>query len=110
MTFQGYGKAMQTEDVRFIAGTSLTGTYQDLGSPLENISKALILKNLTDVTVELSIDDGETTGFRLPPSTADVVSEESLFIAKGSQIQVRHTGVPSLTGEVIVETIYVTRR
>lgn len=101
------------EDVRYLAFGAISGVYANVGDPTSSPIRVIILKNATDVTLEVSWDGGATTPFRLPAGshdTVDITSNQKsgggLFLPTNSQFQVRDIGPAASAGEFIVQCFY----
>lgn len=107
-----YSERMLPENLRSLAFGSITGAFVAVGTPLEHPIRMLFLKNLTDETIEFSVD-GINAFDVLPLSSAQVedycsnkVTEDGAFLSRGTKIYARHLGVAPTVGGVYVSTRY----
>jgi hypothetical protein len=87
------------------------GSYVGIGTPAANPVRQFLVQNLTDVTLQFSID-GVNNHFPLASNTSfisDIASNktvtEALYIAVGTRFYVTTIGTPS-TGNVYVTYFY----
>lgn len=95
---------------RSFDSTSLTASYQDLGVVLGSPSYGFIIYNDSDVSVQLSFDDGVTDGPIIPAGGTfgddrnnwDGRTEDGRFcLPSGSQIQVKQVTGAGTSGSII---------
>lgn len=106
---------VKSEDARSIAGTSLTGTYQNVGSALSNSAKIIFVFNGCDDAITLSWDGGDTDGFILPANSAFSADfsanpndhDQRPELPKGAQFQAKHNGSAPTAGTLSVSVVYV---
>jgi hypothetical protein len=107
-----YTRKFLSEALRSIDSATFTGSYQNLGTPLDNPCSILKLVNNSTVFVTVSEDGGVTdhdvapaSSFYLYDVTSDSPQEAgSIFISKGTQISVKGSAG---TGSVYLVAKYV---
>lgn len=107
------GNSFKNEGIREIAASSLTTSYQDLGSPLEHRAFIVTIWNWTNGQVYLrrtSDPVGEDT-MRFPAETGKIKDAKTNdgVEAPGTQFQVKWAGTPpaSPSGDFWMEIEYV---
>lgn len=87
------------------------GTYLGIGTAISNPARQFLVQNLTDVTLQFSID-GINDHFPLASNTSwinDIGSNktvaEAFYLAQGTRFYVKTLGTPT-TGSVYVSIIY----
>jgi len=101
------------EPVRSLAFGSMADTYAVVGTALEHPSHCVILQNLTDVLLMVSID-GTNDNYVLPNSGQIIIDistnrkdDDGFFISTGTNFYVRHiTASAPTVGSVYVSTMY----
>jgi hypothetical protein len=91
------------EELRSLAFGSISGTYAELGDPLENQARLIKISNFTDAPLLLSIDRVEDHDFIAPKSFAlyDVqankndVHEDDYVFGVGTQFYIKQVSAPS---------------
>tara|TARA_R110000868_G_scaffold248623_1_gene505186 strand:- start:1137 stop:1466 length:330 start_codon:yes stop_codon:yes gene_type:complete len=104
---------LKTEEVRSVAGTALTGTLANVGSPIESPARTVMILNGCDDQVLVSWDGGTTNGFDLPASSAVAIdcaispneNNAKPYLAVGSQFQAKHDGAAPTTGKLSITVI-----
>ena len=106
-------KQLKSEDARSIAGTSLTGSFQDVGVVTTQPARVVQVFNGCDEQVLVSWDDGSTTVWDLPPNAGAAVdastnrdTEQIPYLPVGSQFQAMHDGVAPSEGKLTITVIY----
>ncbi len=108
----GYPKNIIPEPVRRLDFSGITGTFADIGSPFDSPIRLLQIKNTTDVTAEVSIDE-TNVHFELPANSFDLYDISSnrtplemALLRAGIQLQVRRPAseLDPTSGAVIVQT------
>ncbi len=98
------------DPARSFDSTSLTGSYQDLGSVLESAAYGFVIFNDSDVSVQSSFDDGATNGPVIPAGGSfsdnrdnwDGRSEDSRYcLPGGAQVQVKQVTGAGTSGDII---------
>lgn len=105
---------IRTENARSIDGTSLTGTFQNIGAATTAPAKVVMIYNGCNKQVLVSWDGGATTGFDLPPSSGASVDcginseriNSSPNLPIGSQFQGKHDGVVPTSGKITITVVY----
>lgn len=107
-----YGTRAAWEPLRLVAAGSVTASYAALGTALADYVRELTFKNNTDNTVLVSFD-GTNDHLRFPANSAEAVDltankvrDDGLFVPKGTQIYVKHTGSAPTTGNFWVQLLY----
>jgi len=105
---------MRYEPMREISGASVTGTYQAIGSPLNNPLQLIIFQNTTSQNARISLD-GITDFLYLPANTSFVIDistnstfEDGLFLGAETTVFVKDDGVALGAGSIFVTAIYGT--
>lgn len=100
---------LRASTLRTLAAGSISGTYANVGTPLESPMRIMIFQNLTDVTLTFSFASG-MDHFVLPTQgqfVLDVSSDEfqgnGFIVSINTQMQVK--GSPS-TGAVYISAFY----
>ena len=107
------GVVLKAEAARTLAFGSISGTYADVGSVTANPVRIIMVKNLTDVAVTVSADDGTTDWFDLPANGADTIDvftnggPDGAYLPVGSQFQVKDQGSGAASGKVVIQCYYV---
>jgi len=104
---------LKSEDSRSVAGTALTGTLADVGTPISRPARTVVIFNGCDDQVIVSWDDGRTEGFDMPASSAVAIdcavspgeNDAKPYLAVGSQFQAKHDGVAPTTGKLSITVI-----
>jgi hypothetical protein len=103
------GQSIKDEAVRELAGGSITGSYQLLGSVFTRDAFRIIITNFTNGDVYLSTD-GVTDMKKMSTISARVLDEKTndMFRKAGTQWYVRYDMVPGApTGWLVMEVEYV---
>ena len=102
-------KRLLPEAMRLIDSTTLTGSYQAVGTPLAHESRVLLFVSESDSTVTVSWD-GTTDAFRLVAGgqfvfdeSSNAVSNSVFVTSAGTQFYVK--GVAG-TGDITISTFY----
>ena len=106
---------LNQEQADIAAGSIVAGpVYADIVT-LDFPCRILLVQNLTDATVQFSIDGGRTKAFPLPANGLLVLdftanhtllnNEQGPMLPKGSTISVQRIGTPT-TGSVYVSMFY----
>lgn len=91
--------------------TSLTGSYQDVGSALTSPALGFVFYNTSDVDVRLSFDDGATDGPVVPASGSfssspfsqdEHVHNGTHMLESGAQVQVKQVTGAGTSGNLIM--------
>lgn len=99
------------EPLRLLAAGSIGGSYASIGNPFANPARQLLVQNGTDAAVFFSLDGIEdhfflpSGGFLLLDVTSNKTIVQGFYIAQGTTIYVKQSGVPS-TGSVFASVIY----
>ena len=104
---------LKTEDARSVAGTALTASLADVGSPTESPARTVIIFNGCDEQVVVSWDDGNTSGFDMPGPSAVAIdcaispneNNAKPYLGVGSQFQAKHDGAVPTSGKVSISVI-----
>ena len=105
---------LRTEEAKAIAGTALTGSYQNVGDALDNPARIIFIFNGCDEPVTVSWDGGVTGGFNMPATSAVSVdcsinkegNQHPPQLPLGAQFQAKHNGSVPTSGSVTVSVIY----
>lgn len=98
---------------RTFDSASLTGSYQDVGAVMASPVIGMVIYNTSDVAIQLSFDDGTTSGPIIPSgatwsesaySQANGVKTGDVIIKSGAQIQVKQVTAAG-TGSIYVNII-----
>lgn len=108
------GIPLNTENVRKVAGTSLTNSFANVGSAVANPPRIVQIFNGCDQDVAVSWDGGVTTGWDLPPNSATSIDccinktadGHSPQLKKGSQFQAKYSGSAPTAGNLTITVIY----
>ena len=103
------GNSIKNEAIREIAGGSITGSYQTLGSVFTRDAFRITLTNWTDGDIYLSTD-GVTDMMKMPLFSARVLDDKTndMYRKKGTQLYIRYDMTPgSATGWATMEVEYV---
>lgn len=99
------------EEQRSLGFASISGTYAGVGSSLSNPARMVIVNNLTDATLQFSID-GITDHFVLAAQASMVLDlssnqtrEQGFFMAEGDRLYVKEIDNPT-SGSVYFSVIY----
>lgn len=102
-------KRLLPEAMRLIDSSTLTGSYQAVGTPLVHESRVLLFVNESTVTVTVSWD-GTTAAFRLVAGaqfvfdeTSNAVSNSVLVTSAGTQFYVKGSAG---AGDITISTFY----
>lgn len=108
-----FGTRMLAEPVRTAAFGAVAAGYTAIGTPLVFQSRIMIFQNLTDVGVMISLDGGATDSFPLASNgmfvldiSSDRVTDEGLFLSKGSVIAQKRLSGAAASGSVYVSSFY----
>lgn len=91
--------------------TTLTGTYQNLGSVIQTPTYGFVFYNTSDVAAQVTFDGGVTDGPILPAgSTFDAsrfnqlsnVEDATFMLPDSSQVQVKQVTGAGTAGELIL--------
>lgn len=99
------------EPLRSLGFASIGAGYMGIGTALDNPSRILHIQNLTDATLLFSfngIDDHEVlpaNAFLLLDLTANRTTDSGAYIAAGTRIYVKQSGVAT-SGSVYVASFY----
>jgi hypothetical protein len=94
--------------------TTLSGTYQDVGSALTSPAISFVIYNTSDVDVQLSFDDGTTAGPIVPAGGTFSDNrynqiqnvEEGLFILPvGAQVQAKQVTGAGTSGNITLNMV-----
>jgi len=97
-----------------VAGTALTGTYQDLGVQISKPAISLLIYNTSDVDAQLSFDDGTTDGPIVPANgtfsdsryNSNGTQEEGMFVLPANaQVQVKQVTGAGTTGNITINLV-----
>jgi len=103
---------LQPEAAKFLAGTSLTTSFQNVGSALATPARIVTIINSCNQLVVGSDDGGTTSGYRLPAGasvTLDASNKKEAdgaapALPAGAQFQFKHGGTVPTAGEVTIMT------
>lgn len=93
--------------------TSLSGTYQNLGSALSNPGVKVQFFNTSDVDCYITID-GTNAAFRIPASGALTFDENTVranadspeyYLASGTQLKVKQVSGAGSDGDIIAHIV-----
>lgn len=109
-----FTRKLLSEELRSIDSSTFTGSYQALGTPLENAASIVKLVNNSTVLVTVSEDGGITdhdiapaSSFFLYDCTTNTAQESgSIFIPQGTQYSVKGSAG---TGSVYLVVKYIQR-
>ena len=104
---------IKTEDFRAVAGTALSGSLADVGSPTAAQARTVLAFNGCDKEVVLSWDNGVTSGFLLPALGAFSVdcasnkdeNDTTPFLPVGSQFKASHNGEAPTEGNLSITVV-----
>jgi len=105
---------LQTEAFRSIAGTSLTGTLQNVGAVTQNPARLVQAFNGCNDEVIVSWDGGTTEGWLLPPNSGFSIDcsinqdndDQLPKLPAGAQFQSKHNGSAPTSGTLSITVIY----
>jgi hypothetical protein len=103
------GNSIKNEAVREIAGGTITGVFQPLGSVFTRDAFRLTITNLSNGDIYLSTD-GVTDMMKMASTSARILDDKTndMFRKKGTQFSIRYDMVPGApTGWVTLEAEYV---
>ena len=99
------------ETLRSLAAASIIGTYSAIGAAFLHPIRVFMLQNLTDEDVLFSFDGTNdhmilpSNGFILVDVTSNSAISQGFFVAKGTVIYAKQSGVPT-TGSVYLTAFY----
>ncbi len=103
---------MRCEPVRSSAFGAIVAGYSAVGTGLVNPCRILLIQNLTDATVMISVDGGATDSFPIVSNgyivldfTTNKSQAAGCFLVTGTVISVKRIGVPSV-GSVYVSSFF----
>lgn len=104
---------LQTEAVRSVAGTALTGALANVGVATTSPGVVIAILNGCNDQVIVSWDGGTTDGFSLPPNSAIAIdgptnsSNENVrpLLPVGAQFQAKHAGSAPTSGTLSITVI-----
>lgn len=103
---------LRYEPMREILGTAVTGSYQAIGTPLDNPLQLLVLQNTTSQNVRISLD-GTTDFIYLPANTSFILDissnstfEDGFFLGAETSVFVKDDGVVVGAGSIFVTAVY----
>ncbi len=106
------GIRVRFQPLRTLAFGSLSGTYAGIGTSMDHPIREMILKNMTDSELYMSLD-GITDQHHLSPGQVDhfdFTSNKSIgqgfFLSQGDRVYVRLAGSAPTTGTVYLTTMY----
>ncbi len=109
-----YSVSSKFEKIKEKEGSTITTSYTDLGSPLENKARLVGIYSTVDEEIYISFDGTnnhirlkETSDERTYDLAANKIRPDGFFMKKGTQIQVRIVGTTIPTsGSVWIELVY----
>lgn len=102
------------DPARTFDATSLTGSYQDLGSVMGSPVYSFVVYNTSDVDVQLSFDDGTTNGPIIAAGATFAISraeqmrnleDASFMLPENAQVQVKQVTGAGTSGNIIFNTV-----
>ena len=103
------GNSIKNEAIREIAGGSITGSYQLLGSIFTRDAFRILITNFTNGDIYLSTD-GVTDMMKMSTISARALDDKTndMFRKKGTQFYARYDMAPAVpTGWLAMEVEYV---
>jgi len=104
-----YGRRVAFEAIREVAFGGIGAAYAALGAPLEDNARLIMITNITDAEVYISLD-GIVNHLRFAPSsyitidiTANKVRDDGYFIATGTTIYQKRVAAAPTAGSLWVE-------
>lgn len=100
------------EEVRYLAFGAISPVYAGIGPEMIRPIRMLILQNLTDVAVMLSLNGIidwmplAANGYIVLDITANKTIDTGFFMGEGQRLYVRDMGAPAKAYGVYVSTIY----
>jgi hypothetical protein len=106
-------RAVSAEAARTFTGTSLTGSFQNVGAVTTSPGRIIIIMSDCDTAVVVSWDGGTTSHFSIPASGAiaiDVSANKDedgqvRFLETGTQFSAKHDGSVPTEGKVRIMVI-----
>ena len=104
-------ESMNFEPMRELAFGSIGSSYTLVGTPASPAVRQLIVTNLTDKTLNFSIN-GTTDHFILAASSSLVLdicsnkTQKGFYMGAGKAVWVKHRGSAPTTGSVVFSTTY----
>ena len=103
--------AFRADPVRVKAAGSISSSYSQVGTSLNNGARQLLVQNLTDATLMFSFD-GVNDHFPLLANsyiiidvTTNKVTNDGWFITKNTRMNVKRIGTPT-TGSVYISVFF----
>lgn len=99
---------------RSLDATTLSGTYQNVGSSLETAAISFVIYNTSDVAVQLSFDGGMNDGPIVPASSVfsdwvynkrNIQETGMYLLPKGCQIQAMEVTGAGSSGNIIINIV-----
>lgn len=105
-----YGTRIAFDTVRELAFGSIIASYTAVGTPLTRHARIISFNNSTDAFIYISLDGVNNhlllapNSFQLFDFSANLIRDDGLFVAEGTQFYVKTAGAPT-KGEVWIEVI-----
>lgn len=99
------------DPARSFDSTTLTGSYQDFGAVIASQTYGFVIYNDSDVSVQISFDDGSTDGPIIPAGGSfgddrdnwDGRTEDSRYcLPKNAQVQIQQVTGAGTSGNIIL--------